>query len=59
MFEFRLSGKNINISEPQVKMVAYNVDAHPNIVPYKMDFSNMFSNITNVKPGCRRCRGTY
>lgn len=24
---------------------------------YKMDFNNIFANINNVKPGCRKCGG--
>ena len=26
---------------------------------YAIQFNNMFANVTNAKPGCRSCRGTY
>ena len=26
---------------------------------YSMNYNNMMKNITNVKPGCRSCRGTF
>lgn len=26
---------------------------------YNMNFKNMIANVNNVKPGCRKCRGTH
>lgn len=58
MFEFRMRAKGFPqfITHVQSKAPA---PVKSNPMNYKMNFSNMFDNITNVKAGCGKCRGTY
>lgn len=58
MFEFRIVRKNMILFVKNPPDKSQSVSS-TNSNDYNMNFSNMFSNITNVKPGCRKCSGTY
>lgn len=61
MFEFRISRKNVPLFVKDIQPRYRPAPPPPQgtTTNYSLNFQNMFANINNVKPGCRKCRGTY